>query len=84
MKKTLIYNCRALLMDEEGTVLNNAFVAVEGDKIASVGTTRPEGPFHQEIDGKGNVLMPGLVNAHTHIPMTLLRATAGAAICRPG
>ena len=77
MKKTLIYNCRALLMDEEGTVLNNAFVAVEGDKIASVGTTRPEGPFHQEIDGKGNVLMPGLVNAHTHIPMTLLRGYGG-------
>ena len=77
MKKTLIYNCRALLMDEEGTVLNNAFVAVEGDKIASVGTTRPEGPFHQEIDGKGNVLMPGLVTAHTHIPMTLLRGYGG-------
>ncbi|MDO4515664.1 MAG: amidohydrolase [Bacillota bacterium] len=77
MKKTLLHNCRALLMDEAGTILDNAFVAVEGDKIASVGTVRPEGPFDQEVDCNGNVLMPGLVNAHTHIPMTLLRGYGG-------
>ena len=77
MKKTLLHNCRALLMDEVGTVLDNAYVVVEGDKIASVGTVRPEGPFDQEVDCSGNVLMPGLVNAHTHIPMTLLRGYGG-------
>ena len=77
MKKTLLYNCRALLMDDAETVLNGAFVAVEGEKIASVGTERPAGAFDEEIDCKGNVLMPGLVNAHTHIPMTLLRGYAG-------
>ena len=55
MKKTLLYNCRALLMDDAETVLNNAFVAVEGDKISSVGTERPAGTFDEEIDGKGNV-----------------------------
>ena len=77
MKKTLLHNCRALLMDEAGTILDNAFVAVEGDKIASVGTVRPDGPFDQEVDCHGNVLMPGLVNAHTHIPMTLLRGYGG-------
>ncbi len=77
MKKTLLHNCRALLMDEADTLLDNAFVVVEGDKIASVGTVRPDGPFDQEVDGGGNVLMPGLVNAHTHIPMTLLRGYGG-------
>lgn len=77
MKKTLLHNCRALLMDEVGTVLDNAYVVVEGDKIVSVGTSRPEGPFDQEMDCSGNVLMPGLVNAHTHIPMTLLRGYGG-------
>ena len=77
MKKTLLHNCRALLMDEVGTVLDNAYVVVEGDKIVSVGTSRPEGPFDQEMDCNGNVLMPGLVNAHTHIPMTLLRGYGG-------
>ena len=77
MKKTLLHNCRALLMDETGAILDNAYVVVEGDKIASVGTVRPEGPFDQEVDCSGNVLMPGLVNAHTHIPMTLLRGYGG-------
>lgn len=77
MATTLLHNCRALLMDEKGTVMDNAYVAVEGDTIRSVGTVRPEGTFDQEIDCKGNVLMPGLVNAHTHIPMTLLRGYGG-------
>ncbi len=71
--KTLIYNVRAVLMDEHRTVLPDAFVAVEGDKIASVGQERPQGTFDREIDGKGNVLMPGFVNAHTHVPMTAMR-----------
>ena len=73
MEKTLLHHCRALLMDPAETLLHGAYVVVEGDQIVSVGTTRPEGPFDQEIDCKNNVLMPGLVNAHTHIPMTLLR-----------
>ena len=70
---TLIHNCTAVLMDEAGTVLPGAYVAVEGTKITSVGTVRPQGAFDQEIDGKGNVLMPGFVNAHTHVPMTAMR-----------
>ena len=69
----LIHNCTAVLMDAAGTVLPNAWVAVEGTRITSVGAVRPEGRFDQEIDGRGNVLMPGFVNAHTHVPMTAMR-----------
>lgn len=69
----LIHNCTAVLMDEAGTVLPGAYVAVEGSQIQSVGTVRPEGVFTEEIDGQGNVLMPGFVNAHTHVPMTAMR-----------
>ena len=69
----LIHNCTAVLMDQAGTVLPGAYVAVEGTRIVSVGTVRPQGTFDQEIDGKGNVLMPGFVNAHTHVPMTAMR-----------
>ena len=69
----LIHNCTAVLMDQAGTVLPGAYVAVEGTKIVSVDTVRPQGTFDQEIDGKGNVLMPGFVNAHTHVPMTAMR-----------
>ena len=69
----LIHNCTAVLMDEAGTVLPNAYVVVEGTKIRSVSGERPWGPFSQEINGRGNVLMPGFVNAHTHVPMTAMR-----------
>ena len=71
--KTLIKHATAVLMDEAGTVLPDAYVVVEGQQIASVGAQRPEGPFQQEIDGAGQVLLPGFVNAHTHVPMTALR-----------
>ena len=77
MESILLYHCRALLMDEENTLLDPAYVVVEGERIASVSSTRPQGPFAQEIDCGGNVLMPGLVNAHNHIPMTLMRGYAG-------
>lgn len=60
-------------MDGAHTVLENAFVAVEGGKISSVGTVRPEGSFDRVIDCRGGILMPGLVNAHTHVPMTAMR-----------
>ena len=69
----LIHNCTAVLMDEAGTVLPNAYVVVEGTKIRSVSTQRPWGSFEEQIDGQGNVLMPGFVNAHSHVPMTAMR-----------
>ena len=70
---TLIYNVTAILMDEGRTVLPDAYVEVEGQKIKSVGTVRPRDFTGQCIDGKGGILMPGLVNCHTHIPMSLER-----------
>jgi len=57
-------------------VIENAFVLVEGEKIAYVGTVPPEISADQIIDGRHRVLMPGLINAHTHVPMTALRGYA--------
>lgn len=74
---TVIQHATALLMDKTGTVLQNAFVTIEDDKITSVGTGRPTGSYDKTIDAKGKLLLPGLVNAHTHIPMTLLRGYGG-------
>jgi len=62
-------------MDDSG-VLYCAYVLVRGGKIAYVGTEEPK-EFHGEvIDGLGKVLIPGLINCHTHIPMTALRGYA--------
>ncbi len=69
----LFQNVTAVLMDGGHTVLPNAFVAVEGNKISFVGTEKPQGSFDRVIDGQGGILMPGLVNAHTHVPMTAMR-----------
>lgn len=73
----LFANVTAVTMDPAQPVLENAFVAVEGTKIVSVGTVRPEGTFDRVVEGKGKVLMPGLVNCHIHVPMTLMRGYGG-------
>lgn len=73
----LFEHITVLPMDGTRTVLKNAFVAVEGTKISYVGTEAPEGDFGRRIDGTGKVLLPGFVNAHTHLPMTLMRGYAG-------
>ena len=69
----LFANAAVVTMDPANPVLKDAFVAVEGAKIASVGSLRPAGKFDRTIDCAGKVLMPGLVNAHTHVPMALMR-----------
>lgn len=73
----LFTNATVVTMEAENPVLKDAFVAVEDAKIASVGTARPQGEFDRVVDCTGKVLMPGLVNAHTHVPMALLRGYGG-------
>ena len=55
---TLFQNVTAILMDADRTVLQNAFVAVKGGKISSVGPQRPTGSYDRVIDGQGGILMP--------------------------
>ena len=73
----LFQNVIAVMTDEAGSILPNAYVAVEGETISYVGTQRPEGRFDRVVDGAGKILMPGLVNCHTHLPMTVLRGYGG-------
>ena len=73
----LFTNVTAVLMDEAGTILKNGYVQVEGTSITYVGTHRPQGDFDRVVNCSGKVMMPGLVNAHTHLPMTLMRGYGG-------
>jgi len=73
----LFTNVTAVTMDGASPLLTGGFVAVEGTAISYVGTSRPEGSFDRVIDCTGKVMMPGFVNTHTHIPMTLLRGYGG-------
>ena len=49
-------------------------VLIEGDKISAVGhvKTRPE----EIVDATGCIVMPGLINCHTHVAMALMRSVA--------
>ncbi len=74
---TLFTNVTALLMDPGFTTLRGGFVSVEGGRIAYVGMERPQGEFDETVDCAGKVMLPGFVNAHTHVPMTLMRGYGG-------
>ncbi|HWR66278.1 MAG TPA: amidohydrolase, partial [Bellilinea sp.] len=78
-KTILLRNALVLTMDDDYQIFEPGAVAVEGDKIAAVGgeaTMLQSYPDAEVIDCGGKVLMPGLINAHTHVPMTLLRGLA--------
>lgn len=75
----LLVNAAILTMDEELSQYNPGALAVLGENILAVG---PESELRRQVKAKeildcgGKVLMPGLINAHTHVPMTLLRGLA--------
>ncbi len=76
---TTFTNAFVLTMDETMTQFSPGAVAVKGDSIAAVGMDEDitrEFIADDTIDCGGKVLMPGLINAHTHVPMTLLRGLA--------
>lgn len=50
---------------------------IDGDRIAHIGGAREDAPaFDREIDCRGDLLLPGFKNAHTHSGMTFLRSRA--------
>jgi 5-methylthioadenosine/S-adenosylhomocysteine deaminase len=75
----LLTNAIVLTMDNLLRQYEPGAVAVSGDQIVAVGPQDEISAAYQSaqtIDCGGKVLMPGLVNAHTHVPMTLLRGLA--------
>ncbi len=76
---TLLVNALVLTMDRDFTQYSPGAVAVKEDRIVAVGKEdelKKEFSAQETVDCKGKVLMPGLINAHTHAPMTLLRGLA--------
>ncbi len=81
MKKAdyLFKNAIVLTMDEELNQYDPGAVVVKDDSILAVGFEKDILNTYEAsevIDCGGKILMPGLVNAHTHVPMTLLRGLA--------
>lgn len=74
----LITGGTVVTMDVDRRIIENGYVIVKGDTIVAVGEglpRMPNGPIfaRQTIDAKGALVLPGLINGHTHAAMTLLR-----------
>lgn len=66
-------------MDEQRRVIENGAVAIRGERIVAVGSAAEiERAYRggKRIGAAGTIVMPGLVNAHNHAPMSLLRGIA--------
>lgn len=76
--RTLFCNASILTMSEQGPgYYRQGFLAVEGEKILSVGETEPPNWVpDRRVEASNRLILPGLVNAHTHAPMSLLRGYA--------
>lgn len=74
---TRIYNVRIMTM-EPGKEIFLGEIQIHDDTITYVGEMMDQQneQWDREIDGKGNLLMPGFKNAHTHTAMTFLRSYA--------
>jgi len=77
----LIKNTTIVTQNKERQIIKNGAILIEGGKIIELGTAkkieRKYSRIKKEvIDGKNCVAIPGLINAHTHAAMTLLRGWA--------
>jgi 5-methylthioadenosine/S-adenosylhomocysteine deaminase len=74
----LVLNGTVLTMDEKNTQIPNGAVAIGGDRIISVGKAIDFSGRRssRRIDAGGGIIMPGLVNTHTHASMTCFRGLA--------
>ena len=81
MKKVnvLFTNALVVTMDETYQLYTDGAVAIKDHQIVAVGESKDliaRYEANEVIDCAGKVLMPGLINVHTHVPMTLLRGLA--------
>ena len=75
----LVLHGTLVAMDKERRVIQDAGVAVAGGRIVAVGSDKDIASRYtaaQTVDASGRIIIPGLINGHTHIPMTLFRGLA--------
>ena len=76
---TLILGGTLLCLDDAMTQIEDGALAIQGDTLLAVGTAAELGARFTSphvIDGRGCLIMPGLINSHTHAAMTCFRGLA--------
>ncbi len=79
MSRIRIEAAQVITMNDRGDVIEDGCVVIEGELIAYVGPRRGAPAADQVIEARGRVLMPGLINAHTHLCMIFGR-TLGTSV----
>ena len=73
----LIKNGTILTMDAQNSVIKNGVLGINGDTISYIGTDdKKKFQTKKIVDAKGGLILPGLINGHTHAAMSLFRGLA--------
>ena len=74
----LVINGTLLTLDANHTEISDGAVAVSQDTITAVGSTDDFSDWRvsRVVDARGGIIMPGLINTHTHAAMTCFRGLA--------
>lgn len=73
---TILTGGTVVTMNEKFDVIHDGAVAIHDGKIAAIGSSADilaGFTANTTVECKGQYILPGLVNVHTHVPMTLLR-----------
>ena len=76
---TIVYNGAVLTGDARRRIIPHGWLGITAGRIRAVAAGEPAVPPHAAalaIDAAGGIVMPGLVNAHSHLPMSLFRGLA--------
>ncbi len=77
MTDFLIKNASYVItVDKAFSVLENQDIYIKENKIVEIKSADPNSTAKEVLDATGLLVMPGLINTHTHLPMTLLRGIA--------
>lgn len=72
--KTLIHNATILTMNKTMDVIEKGYMVIEDDRIIALGNGDYSDEYDQKIDAQNGILMPGMINTHTHIGMIPFRS----------
>jgi 5-methylthioadenosine/S-adenosylhomocysteine deaminase len=73
----LIHNGTILTMDGQNNIIYNGMIVISDSTISYVGKNRKDSiTAKKDLDAQGGLILPGLINSHTHAAMSLFRGLA--------